>query len=81
MSRGEPTLESITSFLNGYIKTADLETVTIKNIRQMLSTELGAEQGTHYEKSWLKESVDQICLDRMNEDAPKKEADKEDADM
>ena len=76
-----PTLESITSFLNRYIKTADLQTVTIKNIRQMLSTELGAEQGTHYEKAWLKESVDQICLKRMSEDAPTKEADKEDADM
>jgi hypothetical protein len=61
----QPTLELIMNFLAVYLETADLETVTIKGIKQTLSTELGAEEGRSYGHWWLKESIDKFSMARL----------------
>eukprot|EP00900_Chrysochromulina_parva_P022585 jgi/Chrpa1/4960/Chrysochromulina_OHIO_Genome00002465-RA len=61
----QPTLELIMNFLAVYLETADLETVTIKGIKQTLSTELGAEEGMSYGHWWLKESIDKFSMARL----------------
>ena len=62
----QPTLELIMNFLAVYLETAaDLETVTIKGIKQTLSTELGAEEGMSYGHWWLKESIDKFLMARL----------------
>ena len=73
----EPSVDTITSFLTDYVATADLQTVTIKFIREVLRSSLGAEPGQHYQKEWLKTEVDKMCLARMQMEAEQASAEHE----
>ena len=66
----EPTLDGITSFLTEYLHTADLATCTVKVIKAVLTTEMGAEVGRHYEKAWLKTEIDRLVRERLAEAVP-----------
>ena len=66
--------ETIRSFVEDLVKTADLQTLTVKGIREALSKDLGAQLGRDYEKTWLRTQVDSLLEKaRMAAEAPKPE--------
>ena len=65
----EPTLDGITSFLTEYLRTVDLTTCTVRVVQAVLTTEMGAEAGRHYEKEWLKTETDRLVRERLRDEA------------
>ena len=68
------TLESIKIWVNRYIKDVDLNVVSMKKLKAQLETELGVKQGSHYDREWLRKTVDDVIA------APEKEEEAEAAE-
>ena len=58
-------LADITVYLHTVVNAVDLTTCTIKEIRTMLESGMGAELGRHYEKAWLNAEVDRIVKEKI----------------